>query len=188
MAGASRPLPVVLPPRTRFHTSQRIDASSAGRRKAKRQHARLLAWMVEAVLSGPPQKLGWLIAMQAFGAPDYPKVRVVTKNSVWYTLRSKRGPAHAWFGRVRAFAPTPYEGGTNWPIGSASQTERLRFSGLYSREKVAPGNFDWDSLSNPERSACWWDVVGVIYGHYVENSSHTPISWTRGFGRSTERP
>ncbi len=136
--------------------------------------ARLLAWMVEAVLSGLP--LGWLIAMQAFGAPDYPKVRVVTKNSVWYTLEANAVPRMLGLAGYEPLPPTPYEGGTNWPIGSvASQTERLRYSGLYSREKVAPGNFDWDSLSNPERSACWWDVVGVIYGHYVEQQPYADL-------------
>ena len=102
--------------------------------------------MVEAVL-GPPTRM--VIAMQAFGAPDYPKVRVVTKTR--YGTRSKQTRSRAclvWL--VRAFAPTPYEGGgklAHWLNRIANG--RLRFSGLYSREKVAPGNFDWDSLSNP---------------------------------------
>lgn len=138
--------------------------------------ARLLAWMVEAVLSGLP--LGWLIAMQAFGAPDYPKVRVVTKKSIWYTLEANAVPRMLGLAGYTPLSPCIYESGANWPIGAvASQTERLRYSGLYTRSKASPANFDWDSVSNPERSACWWDVVGVIYGHYTKQKAWDSGLW-----------
>jgi hypothetical protein len=138
---------------------------------------RLLAWMLEAVLSGLP--IGWLIALQAFGAPDYPKVRLVTKSSVWYTLEANAVPRMLRFPGYTPLDPCPYESGASWPIGAvASETERLRCSALYSRAKASPANFDWDSLSNPERAACWWDAVGVIYGRYAEQEPYADLGDT----------
>lgn len=138
---------------------------------------RLLAWMLEAVLSGLP--IGWLIALQAFGAPDYPKVRIVTKNSIWYTLEANAVPRMLGLRGFQRLDPCPYELGSQWPIGAfASETERLRTSGLYSRVKASPANFDWDSLSNPERAACWWDAVGVIYGRYEEQEAYADLADT----------
>ena len=131
-------------PRTRFPYLARIDASSEGRRKAKRQHAQGF-WRGWSKLCSRASRSDGLSRCKRLARQTIPRCGLSRKLGMVHA-RSKRGPAHAWFGRVRAFAPTPYEGGTNWPIGSvASQTERLRFSGLYSREKVAPGNFDWDS-------------------------------------------
>jgi hypothetical protein len=137
---------------------------------------RLLAWMIEATLAGLP--IGLLLAMQAFCAENYPKVRVVTKKSIWYTLEEGAVPRMLGLSGYERLPPCPYESGANWPIGTiASATERLRFSGLYTREKVSPANFDWDSLSNPERAACWWDSVGVIYGRYDKQKAWDSGLW-----------
>lgn len=136
--------------------------------------ARIRLWLIEAVLSGLP--IGWLIALQAFGAPTYPRVRIVNKKSTWHTLEANAVPRLLGLQGYAALPPCPYESGAQWPISAiASPVERLRFSGLYSREQAAPANWDWDSISNPERAACWWDCVGIIYGHYSQQ-----LNWDSG--------
>lgn len=143
--------------------------------EAKR--ARIRLWMIEAVLSGLP--IGILLAMQAFGGPDYPMVRIVNKSSTWYTLEAG---AVGRLLQLDGHEPLPkcsYENGASWPIGAvASPEERLRASGLYTRLQASPANFDWDSLSNPERAACWWDAVGVIYGRYGEQLPYADLGDT----------
>lgn len=142
--------------------------------EAKR--ARIRGWFSEAVLAGLP--LGWLIALQAFTAPTYAKVQVVTKSNVWYTLESGAIPRLLELEGAEPLPPCPYELGSKWPIGEvASPIERLRCSGLYSRYKPTIANFDWDSISNPERAACWWDIVGVIHGHYGPQGNYDDESW-----------
>lgn len=139
--------------------------------------ARCLAWMTESILSGLP--MGWLLAMQAYCAPTYPKVRLVTKRSVWYTLEAGAVPRMLQLAGHQPLAPCPYELGPKWPKELvASQTERLRFSGLYSRYKPETPNFDWDSASNPERASYWWDIVGVIYGHYEAQDDYADLGDT----------
>jgi len=141
------------------------------------KRARIRLWMIEAMLSGLP--IGILLAMQAFGGPDYPLVRVVTKSSIWYTLEAG---AVGRLLQLPGYDPLPkcsYENGASWPIGAtAMPEERLRESGLYTRLQASPANFDWDSLSNPERSACWWDAVGVIYGRYGEQDAYADLADT----------
>ncbi len=143
--------------------------------EAKR--ARIRLWLIETVLSGLP--IGLLVALQAFGGPDYPRVRLVTKNSVWYTLEAG---AVARLLQLQGYEPLPkcpYENGAQWPIGAtASPEERLRCSGLYTRYQASPANFDYDSISNPERAACWWDAVGVIYSRYPEQENYADLGDT----------
>lgn len=140
------------------------------------KRARIRGWLNEAALSGLP--IGWLIALQAYCAPTYPRVRIVNRRSTWYTLEADAVPRMLGLQGYTPLPKCPYENGTQWPIGAiASPVERLRTSGLYSRYQASPANFDWDSISNPERAACWWDCVGVIYGHYVAQGAYDNGSW-----------
>jgi hypothetical protein len=142
--------------------------------EAKR--ARIRGWLNEAVLSGLPA--GWLLALQAYCAPTYPRVRIVTKRSTWYTLEANAVPRLLELEGHTPLPRCPYELGSQWPIGAvASPIERLRTSGLYSRYKAPVANFDWDSISNPERAACWWDCVGFIYGHYEAQGAYEDESF-----------
>ena len=109
-------------PRTRTIPRNGSTHHPRGRRKAKRQHAqRLLAWMVEAVLSGLP--LGWLIAMQAFGAPDYPKGAGCHENSVWYTLEANAVPRMLG---LAGYEPLPLRHTRAGQTGPLAQSHRKR--------------------------------------------------------------
>jgi hypothetical protein len=152
------------------------DVISGPAEAIEAKRARIRGWLNEAVLSGLP--IGWLIAMQAFCAPTYPRVRVVTRRSTWYTLEANAVPRMLELQSYEPLPPCPYELGPKWPIGKvASPIERLRTSGLFSRYKPTVANFDWDSISNPERAGCWWDFVGVIYGHFEAQGTYDDGSW-----------
>jgi hypothetical protein len=124
--------------------------------------ARLRSWIDEAILAGLP--LGWLVAMQAYLGPNYPMVRIVTRKNTWYTLAADTVPRMLGLPGYAALPKCTYELGAQWPKDSvASQVERARGAGLFTRHKASPANWDWDSISNPERSACWWDLWGFAY-------------------------
>lgn len=136
--------------------------------------ARIKGWLNEAVLSGLP--LGLALALQAY-APGYPKISIANKKSTWYTLEAGAVPRLLGLTGYEPLPLCPYELGPKWPIGtSASPIERLRLSGLYTRYVPAIPNFDWDSISNPERSTCWWDCVAVIHGGYAIPESYDDAS------------
>lgn len=127
------------------------------------QRARALLWIDQAQLRGLP--VGLMLAIQAYLAPAYPQIRIVTRRGIWYTL------AEGTVGRILGlpgYTPLPpcsYELGANWPAGSRPmpQIERARNAGLYTRHKPPAINWDWDSISNPENADRWWHFWIVVY-------------------------
>jgi hypothetical protein len=138
------------------------------------RRARIRGWLNEAILAGLP--MGLAVALQSY-APGYPKISIATKRSTWYTLEAGAVPRMLGLAGYEPLPRCPYELGSQWPIGtSASAIERLRLSGLYTRHVPTIPNFDWDSISNPERSACWWDCVAMIHGGYTTPGSYDDFS------------
>jgi hypothetical protein len=105
---------------------------------------RLLLWLDIWQLAGLP--LGLLLAIQSALSPAFPRVRIVTRRSLWYTLDAGAAGRMLALPGLEPLPPTPYEQGELWPTSSppAPPVERLRFSGLYERSDGL-GNFDWDS-------------------------------------------
>jgi hypothetical protein len=123
---------------------------------------RVRNWIDEWSLSGLP--LGWLLAVQAYFAPTYPRVRIVTRRSMWYTLEEGAVGRLLSLDGYEPLSPCPYELGANWPIGAvASPIERLRTSGLFTRHKAPVANWDWDSISTPGNAGRWWDFWAFVY-------------------------
>jgi hypothetical protein len=109
---------------------------------------RLTLWLDLWGLAGLP--LGLLYAIQSFVYPGYPTVRLVERSGLWFTLNE---------GASRDLTPfeamtVPSAGDARYvpPIGAA-QSPRAEFWVHQS----SPNNWDWDSISNPERSAYVWD-------------------------------
>jgi len=123
---------------------------------------RLKQWIDEWSLAGLP--LGLMLALQAYVAPSYPRIRIVTRRSMWYTLEAGAVPRLLNLPGAEPLPPCPYELGAGWPIGAvASQVERLRAAGLYQRYKAPVPNWNWDSISDPAAANRWWDSWVFIY-------------------------
>ena len=92
---------------------------------------RLIKWLDYWKIAGNAYSL--MIAFQAYLAPNYPMIRLVTRDrpgygSIWYTLNT---------------------------------------DGTLDIERVNPSNWDWDSISNPERDGYWSDFWIVAFEpHY----------------------
>lgn len=124
--------------------------------------ARVKNWIDEWSLSGLP--LGWLLAIQAYLGPTYPRVRIVTRRSMWYTLEEGAVGRLLNLAGYEPLPPCPYELGAGWPRDAvASQIERLRTSGLFTRYKAPVPNWDWDSVSAPGNAGRWWDFWAFVY-------------------------
>jgi hypothetical protein len=119
---------------------------------AVRRYLRL--WMDQWQLAGLFP--GLLLAIQAFLAPEYPQVRIWTRNSLCYTMA--RGTVG------RALGLVGYEPLAEGPDGDASLSERLRWSGSVQRVQHLPGTWDWDSISNPSYANRWWHFWVTIHG------------------------
>lgn len=132
---------------------------------------RLLLWLDFLQLAGLP--IGLLLTLQAVLAPAYPMVRLVTQQSIWYTLdegavgRLLAAPGHL------PLPPAPYEFGPLWPSGtSAPAIERLRAEGLFERLVAIPANWDWDSIAPVTGSGTRWSAWAIAY-------SVSPTDWVQ---------
>lgn len=141
--------------------------------------AQLRQWIDVWQLSGLP--LGLLLALQAYLAPGFPQIRIVTRSGVWYTLREGA------VGRMLSlpgYVPLPladYELGPEWPTDAkpATQVERLRKFGYFFRLKAPSPNFDWDSQSHPENATKWWHFWVIVYPpHYPIQQPYDSELWT----------
>jgi hypothetical protein len=120
---------------------------------------RLLLWLDYWSHAGLP--LGLLYAIQSYIYPGYSRVRMVTRDGWWYTLDEGASATM-----------TPYEAMTlpcAAPAGFASSADRYvpaleasPRSAFWMHAAETP-NFDYDSNSNPERAAAWWDFWIIIY-------------------------
>lgn len=120
---------------------------------------RLLLWLDYWSHAGLP--LGLLYAVQSYLYPGYPRVRMVTRGGWWYTLDEGASARQ-----------TPYEAMTlpcAAPAGFATSPYRYA-PALEAAERAAfwthvadPVNWDFDSLSNPERVNSWWDFWLIIH-------------------------
>lgn len=119
---------------------------------AARRYLRL--WLSQWQLAGLPA--GLLLAAQAFLAPEYPQIRIWTRNQICYTI------ARGAVGRalnLPGFAPLP-----PGPDGDTSLSERLRWSGVITRIEAPLATWDYDSISNPSHSGRWWHFWLAIAG------------------------
>jgi hypothetical protein len=123
---------------------------------------RLVLWLDLWGLAGLP--LGLLYAIQSFVFPGYPQVRYVSRSGMWWTLDEGASRDATPFEAMTL--PCPEVPGQRTPryVPALEATPRARFWG----HEAAPNNWDWDSISNPERAAFWWDYWLVVY----------PPSWT----------
>lgn len=125
------------------------------------QRVWLLQWIDIWRLAGLP--IGLLLAMQGFLAPFYPRVRIVTRGDIWYTLEEGAVGRMLELPGYEPLPPAPYELGVAWVGDPAPATERLRAAGLYQRYVGDPLLWDWDSISNPENATKWWHFWGFVY-------------------------
>lgn len=119
---------------------------------AVRRYLRL--WMDQWRLAGLFP--GLLLAVQAFLAPEYPQVRIWTRQQLCYTIAAGT--------TGRALALPGYEPLPPCPDGDTALGERLRWSGLLTRTLADPGTWDWDSVSNPSHADRWWHFWVTIHG------------------------
>ncbi len=137
---------------------------------------RLRLWLDQWQLAG--LAAGMLLAVQAFLAPEYPQIRIITRRSIFYTLEA---------GAVgRLLALPGYEPLPAGPGGDLTPAARLRASGLYSRVRAPLGTWDFDSISNPEHAGRRWHFWTVVHGaplipalHYDSGVTYggTAYSW-----------
>jgi hypothetical protein len=99
---------------------------------------------------------GLLVAAQAFLAPEYPQIRIWTRQQLCYTI--EKGATG------RALALPGYEPLPAGPDGDTTLGERLRWSGLLTRVQSPPGTFDYDSVSHPHYATRWWHFWMTIHG------------------------
>lgn len=109
--------------------------------------------------------LAVLFSVQAFLAPDYPRVRLVNRASTWYTLESGAvllGPDGA------ATLPGVRDDGSTFrwvpPPPDLLGGEEPRTA--FWLHKPAIPNFNWDGEAHPERAGRWWDFWIVIEPPY----------------------
>jgi hypothetical protein len=118
---------------------------------------RLVLWLDLWALAGLP--LGLLYAIQSFVFPGYPMVRLVSRSGFWYTLDEGASRDATPFEAMTL--PCPEVPGVRTPryVPALEATPRARFWG----HQASPNNWDWDSISDPGRSICWWDYWLVVY-------------------------
>lgn len=119
---------------------------------------RLVLWLDLWGLAGLP--LGLLYAIQSFIFPGYPRVRLIERSGIWYTLDEGASRDLSPFEAMSL--PCALEPGIPAvryvpPIG-ISTSPRAAFWAHRS-----PGLWDWDSISNPERAAFNFDFWLVVY-------------------------
>lgn len=99
--------------------------------------------------------VGYLLAMQAFLAPEYPQIRLWTRRSHCTTIAA---------GTVgRALGLPGYAPLSPGPDGSLDLAERLRWSGAYSFVQAPLGTWDYDSVSEPTHANRWWHAWASIH-------------------------
>lgn len=120
---------------------------------------RLVLWLDLWGLAGTP--LGLCYAVQSFIFPGYPKVRLVTRNQLWYTLdegaSETLSPLEAC--TLECTKPldlpaSPYR----WapPMGHAKRAP-------FWFVKGDPGAWNWDGVTHPANASRWWDFWMFIY-------------------------
>ncbi|MGK4001096.1 hypothetical protein WMF31_00625 [Sorangium sp. So ce1036] len=103
--------------------------------------ARLVRWLDYWRAAGNAYVLA--LALQSFLYPGHPRIRIVTRSGVWYTLEPS--------------------GELHW-------------------HRAEPSNWDWDSLTHPERAGNWSEFWVIAYPpHYASDGN-----W--GDGTSTWGP
>ncbi|WP_437982917.1 hypothetical protein [Sorangium sp. So ce117] len=89
--------------------------------------ARLVRWLDYWRAAGNAYVLA--LALQGFLYPEHPRIRIVTRSGVWYTLEP---------------------------------------SGELLWHRAEPNNWDWDSLSHPDKAGDWSEFWIIIYPpHYT---------------------
>jgi hypothetical protein len=129
---------------------------------------RLKLWLDLWSLAGTP--IGLLYALQSFVFPGYPRMRIVERSSLWYTLEegaSRDLTPYQAQTVASSLADTRYAP----PIG-ATQSPR---AALWMH-RASPANWDWDSISDPTRATHWEDYWVIIY------PTSYPIQGTYGGG------
>jgi hypothetical protein len=131
----------------------------AGGESSAAYRRRLLLWLDLWAHAGLP--LGLLYAVQSFIFPGYPRVRLVARAGWWYTLdEGASRDLSPWEALTLPCAPLS--------DGRASPYRYVPAVGASPRAKfwlhlAIPSNWDWDSVSNPERSESWWDYNIIVY-------------------------
>jgi hypothetical protein len=113
---------------------------------------RLLLWLDIWSMAGTPA--GLLYVMQSFMYPNYPVVRLIGRDSFWWQLDQYASRDLTIREAVSLPCATlPGEESLRWipPVG-ISQSPRAALWG-----HQGANNWDWDSISNPERASNWWD-------------------------------
>lgn len=117
---------------------------------------RLVLWLDLWGLAGLP--LGLLYAIQSFVFPGYPMVRYVSRSSFWYTLDEGASRDATPFEAMTLPCPEVPGQRTVRYVPPLEATPRARF---WMHDGA--GNWDWDSVSTPERAGNWWDYWLVVY-------------------------
>lgn len=142
------------------------------------QRVRLRQWIDLHQLAGLP--LGLMLAVQGYLAPAYPRIRIVTRRGLWYTLEEGTVGRMLQLPDFEPLPPCPYELGPHWPVGAppAMPAERVRAAGLYQRYFGDPLLWNWDSISNPENANRWWHFWLIVYPPSYPFQAGYDTGWT----------
>jgi hypothetical protein len=119
---------------------------------------RLMLWLDLWGIAGLP--LGLLYAIQSFIFPGYPQVRLVERSGLWYTLDEGASRDMSPFDAMSlACTVEPGRPAVRYvpPIGIATSPRAAFWA------HRAPGLWDWDSISNPERATHNEDFWLIVY-------------------------
>ena len=117
---------------------------------------RLLLWLDQWSMAGTPA--GLLYAVQPFIYPDYPRVQLVGRDSFWWTCNALTSRDLTIAEAVSLACPdVPGQDPVRYvpPIGAGT----LPRAAIWGHQG---SNWDWDSISNPERQTFWWDYWLVV--------------------------
>lgn len=120
---------------------------------------RLLLWLDYWAHAGLP--LGLLYAIQSYVYPGFPTVRIVTRSGYWYTLDEGASATQTPY-EVATLPCAPEPGFDSNPLRYAPAPETMPRAPFWNHVADLV-NWDYDSNSNPERAANWWDFWLIIY-------------------------
>jgi hypothetical protein len=106
--------------------------------------AELLRWLEYWRGAGNAYTLA--LALQTFLYPGAPRVRIVTRSGVWYTLD---------------------------PDGELTQT------------RAEPNNWDWDSITHPEKAGHWSEFWVIVYPPHFNDAGNWGTSDGQTWGAGT---
>jgi hypothetical protein len=141
---------------------------------------RLLLWLDIWSMAGTPA--GLLYAIQSFIYPNYPVVRLIGRDSFWWQIDQYASrDLTIWEAVSLPCTPIPGQDPVRYvpPIG-ISESPRAAIWGHQG------AGWDWDSISNPERSSKWFDYwieicdpgYGLV-GQY-DGSGDEEVFWDSG--------